>query len=369
MVWRVPHPRIPTKDVEAAVGPINPGATHSGLLPQTEPPSLNTNDTRMIPGPGSASASHSPVWIPNQVPDPGPRPIHHIDNVTDMMYPGATRILLVLPLGPPPWRSPHRCAFLAECGRGTDLPLGKFVFPRWRGWVQSAPPVSRLLLVFLTEPLPGRIENTRLARSFGSGNAARIHRALVRVLLRQLSGLIDCRIRFCFTPDDAHDAVKFWILPEIIDHAEILLDPGLADFRPQGGGDLSARLQRAFSTAFDDGFKKVAVIGTDCIEISSRWVHAAFSQLNGRHDAAIGPTPRGGSHLLALQRHHPALFHELPWASSDTFRSTLARAAEHQIPIFQLPPLPVIDRKSEYKAALLGPLGPALRQSMQDLEG
>ena len=46
----------------------------------------------------------------------------------------------------------------------------------------------RLLILFLREPLPGQVK-TRLGRSVGSERAAIIYRAMVRILLQQLSGL------------------------------------------------------------------------------------------------------------------------------------------------------------------------------------
>lgn len=227
---------------------------------------------------------------------------------------------------------------------------------------------TRLLLVFLKEPLPGRVK-TRLAASVGAEAAASIYRAMVRVLLRQLSGLADCRVRFCYAPDDAGESVRFWILPEIMDAPEIDLDHERVEFHPQGEGDLGARLVRATEAAFAEGYEKVAVIGSDCIEISSRWIHAALTQLNGRHDAVIGPSPDGGYHLLATSRPLPVLFAGIPWSSPDTCSATLARAAAHGLTAYVLPPLPDIDTPQDYEAALAGPLGRRLRRLVEEETG
>ena len=62
----------------------------------------------------------------------------------------------------------------------------------------------RLLLVFLKEPIPGKVK-TRLAKDVGEDTAALYYKAIVEVLLKQLRGLENCRIRFCFTPDDAEE--------------------------------------------------------------------------------------------------------------------------------------------------------------------
>ena len=226
------------------------------------------------------------------------------------------------------------------------------------------PKLPRLLLVFLKEPLPGKVK-TRLAAAVGAERAAAIYRAMVRVLLRQLSGLENCHLRFCFAPDEARDAIRFWLLPEIMDSPEIDLAPDHLDFHPQGEGDLGARLTRATTQAFAEGYRKVAVIGSDCIEISSRWIHAAFVQLNERHDLVIGPTPDGGYHLLATKRACPELFADIPWSSSSTLATTLDRAAAAKIHSYQLPPLPDIDTEADYRAALAGLLGSRLREYVE----
>ena len=227
---------------------------------------------------------------------------------------------------------------------------------------------SRLLLLFLKEPLPGQVK-TRLASTVGADSAAAIYKAMVRVLLRQLSGLQDCHLRLCYAPDDAHDAIRFWLLPEIMDSPDIDLSPDQLDFQPQGEGDLGARLTRATAAGFDEGYEKVAVIGSDCIEISSRWIHAALVQLNDRHDTVIGPTPDGGYHLLATNRPQPVLFEDIPWSTSDTYSATLSRASEHHLAPYELPPLPDIDTEDDYQSALQGPLGRRLKKLVKEEEG
>ena len=58
----------------------------------------------------------------------------------------------------------------------------------------------RLLLLFLKEPLPGEVK-TRLAATLGAEQAVVVYRAMVRLLLMQLSGLEQCHLRFCETTD------------------------------------------------------------------------------------------------------------------------------------------------------------------------
>ena len=225
----------------------------------------------------------------------------------------------------------------------------------------------RLLILFLKEPLPGQVK-ARLEDSMGSERAVLIYRAMVRILLQQLSGLEHCHLRISYTPDDGEEAIRFWILPELIDDPSIDLDPRLISFAPQGPGQLHTRLARAAERAFQEGFSKVAFIGSDCIEVSSRWVHAAFAQLNDKYDAVLGPTTDGGQHLLAVQRHLPALFEDTSWSSPPACRRTTEQSASHGISLFTLPALPAIRTEDDYRAALAGPLGPRLKKAAENLE-
>ena len=224
----------------------------------------------------------------------------------------------------------------------------------------------RILNLFLKEPLPGQVRG-RLAESLGGEKAVLIYRAMVRILLQQLSGLEHCHLRISYTPDDGEEAMRFWILPEIIDDPSIDLDPHLISFAPQGPGKIHTRLAHAAERAFQEGFRKVAFIGSECIEVSSRWIHAAFAQLNDEYDVVLGPTTDGGQHLLVVQRHLPALFKDPSW-SGPAFRRTTEQAAKHGISLFTLPALPAIRTEDDYQAALTGPLGPRFKKVTDKLE-
>ena len=237
----------------------------------------------------------------------------------------------------------------------------------------------RLLLVFLKEPTPGKVK-TRLAADLGDEEAARCYKALVEVLLRQLQGLNDCRIRFCYAPDDAGDAIRFWILPEMnatSGSAEgLYLAPaspsgiGTAtqevDFHTQGDGDLGDRMQRAFERGFEEGFQQISVIGSDCPDCGARWINAAFSRLSNsshRH-AVIGPSTDGGYYLLGLNSPTPAIFQDIPWSADDVLEATLTAARGAGVNIEQLPSLSDVDHLSDWKHILTTPLGAALKKAL-----
>lgn len=236
----------------------------------------------------------------------------------------------------------------------------------------------RLLLVFLKEPIPGRVK-TRLAADVGDNEATRFYKAMVEVQLQQLHGLNDTRIRFCYAPDDAGDAISFWLLPKMNastgpnDH--LFLAPSSpfksethqeVELHAQGEGDLGTRLNRAFAQGFEDGFNEIAVIGTDCPDCGSRWINAAFARLSSSPDrhGIIGPCPDGGYYLLALKSHTPALFTDIPWSSEHVLTATQTAAQEAGLHIEELPPLSDIDNLDDWQRLLKSPLGPAIKKAL-----
>ena len=241
----------------------------------------------------------------------------------------------------------------------------------------------RLLLVFLKEPIAGKVK-TRLAEDIGSDEAARFYKAMVEVLLIQLRGLINCRIRFCYAPDDAGDAIRFWLLPEMDassgESGGIYVAPVYTnqqsthqqiDFRPQGDGDLGDRLSHAFEEGFSDGFESIAVIGTDCPACGARWINAAFSRLesSSQRNGVIGPCPDGGYYLLVLDSAAPCLFQNIGWGGSEVLKDTLQAAEDNKLALTQLPELADVDHLADWQALLESPLGAAVKKALgEELE-
>jgi glycosyltransferase A (GT-A) superfamily protein (DUF2064 family) len=255
----------------------------------------------------------------------------------------------------------------------TFLHISRLVFD----W-QSLDMPMRLLLVFVNEPTPGLV-NTRLAVDVGENEAARLYKAMVEVLLRQLQGLQDCRIRFCYAPDDAGDAVRFWLLPSM--QATSSAEDGLyiapqsgaggeltqeVDFRPQGNGNFGERVSRAFSDGFDQGYREIALVGTNCIECGSRWINAAFSRLlsESARDAVIGPTVQGSYYLLALKSHAPELFENIPWGEEDVFTATMSAARRSGLYVDSLPRLTEVLELDNWQELMKSSLGGALKKAL-----
>ena len=219
-----------------------------------------------------------------------------------------------------------------------------------------------LLIIFLDEPIPGKV-NTRMASDHGDEEASVRYRAMTSVLLQQLEGLNNTRVRFCYSPDDAGEAISFWVLPLLRGHVikrgqSFLYTPERnatafnIEFAPQGEGPEHERLKRTTEQAFKDGFSKVASIHSNCIQCGSRWINAAFLQTKD-NTCTIGPAPDDEHYLLATTQFYPELFspEQPPQAVAESLG----------LKLITLPELPKIHTSAHWDQTLEDPIGGKLK--------
>jgi rSAM/selenodomain-associated transferase 1 len=199
--------------------------------------------------------------------------------------------------------------------------------------------MRRAILLFVKFPEPGRVK-TRLAATVGAERAAEIYRRLVVAVLGSLPR--EHELVVAFDPPEKRAEVVAWLGAV----------PGgrRAHFLPQAGGDLGARLERAFAETFALGFENVAVIGSDCIELTPATFSAAWQAL-ATHDAVLGPSTDGGYYLLALRRPCAALFRGIAWSTGAVRAQTLAQAHAAGLRVHELGALPDIDTEADWRRA------------------
>ncbi len=204
--------------------------------------------------------------------------------------------------------------------------------------------LESLLLVFVKFPEPGRVK-TRLAVDVGPEKAAEIYRQMVRAVLDSLPSGQRVRILYdSFRPESDYRA---WL-----DH------PALADaeFSSQSEGNLGNRLTAAFANAFRDGWRKVGVIGSDCVDITPEIYAEAWATLE-THDVVIGPTFDGGYYFLASRLEVPSLFSGIAWSSELVYEQTLAAARAADWTLTPLKKLHDIDTLDDWKRSSLSRVG------------
>ena len=162
-----------------------------------------------------------------------------------------------------------------------------------------------LLIILAKNPELGKAK-TRLAATLGKEVALCIYFQLLEKT-RDVANTLSC------------DKVVYY--SDYLEKDD-LWDQG--DFRKavQIDGDLGKRIKCAFNDAFNRGYKRVCIIGTDCMDITTEIIEGAFDKLYN-HDTVIGASEDGGYYLLGMNRMIPELFENKAWSTDEVFVSTI----------------------------------------------
>jgi hypothetical protein len=169
---------------------------------------------------------------------------------------------------------------------------------------------NRCLLVFVKFPQKGKIKS-RLARYYDDNFVTGLYENFVFDILKTMEKG-DYLLQIYFHPPEKETAIK-------------KLLTGNYQYRPQRGADLGARMKNAFADCFSEGFKSVALIGSDFPDLPLKIIEDAFAVLDSPSDAVIGPAADGGYYLIGLKTETflPDIFSGLPWSTASVFLETL----------------------------------------------
>jgi len=192
--------------------------------------------------------------------------------------------------------------------------------------------MKRALLYFVKYPEPGKAK-TRLAKSVGFEEAARMYRDVAESNFRQLRGSGAWRLWVIFDPPERERDIELWL-------------DGADQYCPQKDGDLGERLSGAFEMAFQQGFKQVIALGSDTLSLEPKIISRAFEGLD-QYDVVLGPARDGGYYLIGLTQPQPVLFRDIPWSSSDVLSKTRRRIEEAQLSYYLLTELEDLDEEKQ----------------------
>lgn len=196
-------------------------------------------------------------------------------------------------------------------------------------------PPRRALVVFARVPALGRVK-TRLAASIGEAGALVAYRELAERTLAAVAPVPDCTRVVAFTPDEGEAVMREWL-------------GGTLRYEPQAHGDLGRRMHAAIVRRLAEGAERVAIVGTDCPEITAADVERAFAALD-EVDLVLGPATDGGYWLIAMRAALEAPFDRIPWSSPDTLTETLRRARESGLRVSLLSRKSDIDTVADWRA-------------------
>lgn len=193
---------------------------------------------------------------------------------------------------------------------------------------------SRLLIIFVKNQVKGKVK-TRLAKTVGNEQALRIYKKLT-LYTYSVADAVDANRQVWYsdsiTKDDVWDENK-----------------SVFEKKLQEGSGLGERMHIAFSNAFDDGYRKVAIIGSDCAELTSGLISESYQKLE-ENDLVIGPSEDGGYYLLGMNKLYSDLFKGISWSTPQVLPQTLEIAKRLDLSVHLLPELNDIDNEEDWLA-------------------
>lgn len=182
--------------------------------------------------------------------------------------------------------------------------------------------MKNAVICFLKYPEPGHVK-TRLAEDLGETLAADLYRDLAERVITEVYPL-NADYDVLLSVDGTHELAlyKEWIGENW-------------PYRIQSEGNLGARMHHAVTTAFDEGYERVLLLGSDCIGMDETFISEAFKSLD-QNDFVIGPSTDGGYYLLALKQDHPWLFEHIAWSTEEVLDVTIERIEMRELKLHQL---------------------------------
>lgn len=190
---------------------------------------------------------------------------------------------------------------------------------------------NRALLIFAKNPEKGTVK-TRLAQTLGEDKALQIYKKLLAHTRRVVSSV---------------QANKILWYSDFIPKQDRWKESEFTK-KLQQGTSLGKRMQYAFAEAFDEGYERAVIIGSDCAQIKSGHISQAYRQLN-THDIVVGPSRDGGYYLLGMNQYCPALFENKAWSTEKVLQQTLEECNQLGLSYYLLETLNDVDTEADWK--------------------
>lgn len=179
------------------------------------------------------------------------------------------------------------------------------------------------IILFAKPPVKGLVK-TRLATDLGNDTTLEIYQQLLQNAVNQASSSIA-------------DLVIYW--------SEKNFDSTLYSkfpFQIQFGENLGKRMINAFNWAFECGYEKVVIMGSDCPELNAEVIDYSFTALS-KADLVFGKAEDGGYYLVGMNRLYEPILDFKEWSHSQVLENALQVAREMKLKVELLPVLSDID--------------------------
>ncbi len=194
---------------------------------------------------------------------------------------------------------------------------------------------STCCLIFSRTPEPGKTK-TRLIPALGIDGAYQVHLKLLEYTLYIASKTQD---------------IDFMLYTTSSQNSKVLTDLSVNNnllILNQTGNNLGERMYHAMRDSLVK-YSHCIIIGTDCPEISKKYLTNAKKLLSSGYDAVIGPAFDGGYVLIGLNNSVKELFSDINWGENTVLESTLKKFDLLKLDYIKLPTLHDVDTEDDLR--------------------
>ncbi|MCG2459898.1 TIGR04282 family arsenosugar biosynthesis glycosyltransferase [Flavobacteriaceae bacterium F89] len=176
---------------------------------------------------------------------------------------------------------------------------------------------DNLLLIFTRNPELGKCK-TRLAAKVGDKIALDVYNFLLSHTVK--------------ITENINAAKEVYYSNEIWE--EDIWDNTFYRKKLQVGKDLGERMLNAFQQGFENGYKKIVIIGSDIFNLSGSDIENAFLHLD-HVDLVIGPAEDGGYYLLGMNAMNSKVFQNKNWGTDTVLNDTLTDLKNKKVQLLE----------------------------------
>ncbi len=193
--------------------------------------------------------------------------------------------------------------------------------------------MSSAIIIFVRKPELGKVK-TRLAASIGNEKALEVYNELLAHTKNITQNIVADKFVFY-----NHEIAQDDIWNNFVYHKMLQIE-----------GELGNKMQEAFNTLFNKGYKKVLIIGSDCFQLETDTIKEALHLLEQK-DVVIGPANDGGYYLLGMKKLYHEFFTNKSWSTEEVYKQTLADFETLNLDWASLPTLIDVDTEADLLAS------------------
>lgn len=167
-----------------------------------------------------------------------------------------------------------------------------------------------LLIIFVKNIILGKVK-TRLAKTIGTQGAFEVYKFIVDGLEKETSKL---------------DSEKQIYFSDVVIGEKWPNDTK----KVQSEGDIGVRMKNAFQEAFQEGYKRVVLVGSDIPDLTNEIIEKSFSKLK-KSEVVIGPSEDGGYYLIGLNKMNTSLFENIEWSTEYVLNQTVSKVGSYSL--------------------------------------